>query len=101
MTDNTALETAAAKVADPSGRRVTLDFIESRIASTSYHVDGTLTIAIVEHVNGFKATGSSAAADPKNYNVGLGQKAARSRAVEKLWEVEGFLLREEIYQAGR
>lgn len=96
MTYNTALEAAAAAVAHPAGRRVTLDFIESRIAATRYYVDGTLTIAVVEHVNGFKAVGTSAAADPKNYNQELGEKAARSRAVEKLWEVEGFLLREEI-----
>jgi hypothetical protein len=96
MTDNTALETAAAAVADPSGRRITLDFIESRVAATRYFVDGTLTIAVVEHQNGFKAVGTSAAADPKNYNQELGEKAARSRAIEKLWEVEGFGLREEL-----
>ena len=96
MTDNIALEAAAAAVADPAARRITLDFIESRISATRYFVDGTLTIAVVEHVNGFKAVGTSAAADPKNYNRELGEKAARSRAIEKMWEVEGFGLREEI-----
>ena len=96
MTDNSALEAAAAAVAKPDGQRVSLDFIESRIAATRYYVDGTLTIAVVEHVNGFKAVGTSAAADPKNYNQELGEKAARGRAVEKLWEVEGFALRERM-----
>lgn len=96
MTDNTALEAAAAAVAKPDGQRISLAFIESRIAATRYYVDGTLTIAVVEHVNGFKAVGTSAAADPKNYNQELGEKAARARAVEKLWEVEGFALRERM-----
>lgn len=94
--NNDNLEKAAAAVADPNGKRVTLDFIESRITATRYYVDGTMTIAVVEHENGFKAIGTSAAADPLNFNRELGEKAARSRAVEKLWEVEGFLLREQM-----
>lgn len=96
MTDNNSLETAAAAVAKPGSQRISLAFIESRIAETRYYVDGTLTIAVVEHVNGFKAVGTSAAADPQNYNKELGEKAAKSRAIEKLWEVEGFSLREQM-----
>jgi hypothetical protein len=94
--DNKNLEAAAAAVQHPEGRRVTLDHIESRIKETRYFYDGTLTIAVVEHQNGFKAVGSAAAADPLNYNRELGEKAARGRAIEQLWMVEGFLLREQM-----
>lgn len=94
--DNTKLEQEAAAVAKPEARRVTLDHIESRIKDVRYTVDGTLTTAVVEHVNGFKVVGTSAAADPLNFDQELGEKAARARAVEKLWELEGFLLREEM-----
>ena len=99
MPDIELLEAEASAVAQPNYRRVNLEFIESRIVGTEYYHAPPLTIAIVTHQNGFKAVGQSASADPKNYNRELGDKAARSRAIEQLWMVEGFLLCEQMHQS--
>lgn len=46
--------------------------------------------------NGFTVTGESAAASPENFNEEIGRKIARSNAREKIWALEGYLLREKL-----
>ncbi len=49
--------------------------------------------------NGFTVTGESACASPKNFNTDIGQKVAYENAREKIWLLEGYLLKEKLYQA--
>lgn len=79
--------------------RVTLASIEDRIAGTEYLYPPSAphcTIAVVTMKNGFITTGISAPADPANYNEALGREFAREQAVKKIWEYEGYLLRERL-----
>lgn len=41
-------------------------------------------------------TGESAAASPENFDVELGKKIARSNARDKIWALEGYVLRERL-----
>ena len=94
-------EAAAAVAVAP---RVALDDIEAKIVETEYFragPGGVLTICVLTLQNGFTVTGESACASPANFDEGLGQRFARERAVEKVWSVEGYLLRERLYQAER
>lgn len=78
--------------------RLTPDLIDATIKSEQYHVfEGTcLTVCCLTLKNGYTVTGESACASPQNFNVELGQKIAKLNAREKIWALEGYLLRERI-----
>lgn len=58
-----------------------------------------LTICILTLENGFTVTGESACTSPENFNAKIGQKIAYSNAREKIWMLEGYLLKEKLHQA--
>ena len=58
-----------------------------------------LTFCVIVLKNGFTVTGESACASPKNFNADIGQKVAYENAREKIWLLEGYLLKEKLYQA--
>jgi hypothetical protein len=53
-----------------------------------------LTFCVLVLHNGFTVTGESACASPENFNVQMGRDIARRKAVEKLWPLLGFRLRD-------
>jgi len=78
--------------------RVTLTLIEAKIAKIEYHLLGaTLTVCCLTLRNGFTVTGESACASPENFNEELGRKISYYRARSKIWELEGYLLREQLW----
>jgi hypothetical protein len=48
--------------------------------------------------NGFTVRGESAVVDPANFILEIGQNIAFTHAVDKIWEVEGYLMQERKYQ---
>ena len=72
--------------------------IDSVIHAEQYHVfDGTtLTVCCLMLRNGFTVTGESAAASPANFDAELGRKIARENARNKIWALEGYLLRQNL-----
>lgn len=72
--------------------------IDATIVCEAYHVfpGTTLTVCALELRNGYIVTGESAAASPENFNAELGQKIARDNARNKIWALEGYLLRERL-----
>ena len=79
--------------------RVTSEDIERVIVSEQYHqFEGTtFTVCLLELKNGFQIIGESACADHKNFDAELGRKIAREKAKNKIWELEGYLLKERLY----
>lgn len=75
---------------DNSGLRVTAEEMTAQIKDTRYLRDGTMTIAIIELYNGFKAVGSSACIDPAMFDAQLGMDIAYRDAFGKLWPMFGF-----------
>lgn len=57
---------------------------------------GLLTFCVLILKNGFTVTGESACASPDNFNAEIGRKIARQHAVSKIWQLEGYLLRERL-----
>jgi hypothetical protein len=47
--------------------------------------------------NGFTISGRAACVDPKNFNLEIGRTVARKNAEHQLWQLEGYLLQEQIY----
>lgn len=48
-------------------------------------------------VNGFTVTGESACASPENFNAEIGEKIAFEQARNKIWMLEGYLLKQELF----
>ena len=58
-----------------------------------------LTFCVLILKNGFTVTGESACASPENFDRIIGQKIAYENAREKIWMLEGYLLKEKLHQA--
>jgi len=57
-----------------------------------------LTICVLVLRNGFTVTGESACASPENFDAELGRKIARENAVQKVWPLMGYALKERLYE---
>ena len=81
--------------------RVTPEMLESVIISEQYHVfpNTTFTACLLTLKNGYTVMGESACASPENFNADLGRKIARDNAKNKIWALEGYLLRQRISEA--
>ena len=55
-----------------------------------------LTFCVLVLKNGFTVTGESACASPENFDAGLGRKIARQNAVNKVWPLMGYALKQKL-----
>jgi hypothetical protein len=80
--------------------RLTPDLIDSAIVDEQYHVfDGScLTVCCLTLQNGFTVTGESACASPENFDAELVRKIARDNARNKIWPLEGYLLKQRLFE---
>ena len=79
--------------------RLNPDHIENTIKEEYYHIvpNTTLTICVLTLKNGFTITGESAAASKENFDEEIGRKIARDNAKNKIWLLEGYLLKERLF----
>lgn len=75
--------------------RLTPSDIDAAIASEQYYVfpGTTLTVCCLTLQNGFNVTGESASASPENFSEEIGREIARTNARDKIWALEGYLLK--------
>lgn len=55
-----------------------------------------LTFCVLVLRNGFTVTGESACANPENFDAELGRKIARQSAVNKVWPLMGYALKDKL-----
>ena len=55
-----------------------------------------LTFCVLVLKNGFTVTGESACASPANFNAEIGRRIARESAVQKVWPLLDFRLRDKL-----
>jgi hypothetical protein len=109
MTDKIEQEIQAKGLTAP---RVTPADIEASIAGEYYFTaaDATqggpqlpglelLTFCVLVLKNGFTVTGESACASPENFDAEIERKIARDNAKQKIWVLEGYLLKQSLYNA--
>ena len=95
--------------------RVTPADIEANIASEWYFTarDGVfhrlpsgrelpaaldlLTFCVLVLRNGFTVTSESACASPENFDAEIGRKIARANAVQKIWPLMGYELKQRLH----
>jgi hypothetical protein len=80
--------------------RVTLEDIHKAISHEDYYVfpGTTVTVCCLTLTNGFNVIGESACASPENFDPDLGRKLAFERAREKVWPLEGYLLKSMLHE---
>jgi hypothetical protein len=78
--------------------RLTPQHIDDQIVSEAFHVfpGTTLTICALTLKNGFHVVGESAAASPENFDQEIGRRISRDNARNKIWALEGYLLRTKL-----
>ena len=59
-----------------------------------------LTFCVLVLRNGFTVTGESACASPENFDAEIGRRIARENAVQKIWPLLGFALKERLHTEG-
>ena len=80
--------------------RLTPALIDETIEKESYHrLTDVLTVCVLTLRNGFTVTGESTCVSPENYNREEGNKIARENALDKIWVLEGYLLKQKLYEA--
>lgn len=79
--------------------RITPEHIDSKIKSETYTnlPDNRTVICQLTLENGYTVDGKSACVSKENFNQEIGNKIARENAREKVWELEGYLLKEKLY----
>lgn len=82
--------------------RVTPYMINSVIKDVDYYVfpNTQLTVCCITLNNGFTVTGESACASPENFDKETGEKLAFISAKNKIWPLEGYLLKEKLSKQG-
>lgn len=93
-------EELAASVQKDGHPRVTLAQLQAKVKTTQFvnpDVAPHMTVAIIGLENGFVLVGKSAPADPANFDEKAGKKFATDDALRQLWALEGYLLREKLY----
>lgn len=80
--------------------RLTPADIDATITSEQYHrfPGTTVTVCCLTLRNGFSVIGESAAASPENFDEEIGKGVARSDARDKIWRLEGYLLRQRLHE---
>lgn len=80
--------------------RVKPEDLDANVASVQYHVfeNSQLTVCCITMLNGFTVTGTSACADPKNFDKELGEKIAFAAAKNQMWPLLGYLLKEHLFK---
>lgn len=95
--------------------RVTLENMEAKVASCVFFTGGAahrqftdepgtppspslevLTICLLTTTSGFTLIGKSAPADPRNYDHRKGREFSYEDAIRQMWQLEGYLLREQL-----
>lgn len=77
--------------------------IDNTILTELFHVfEGTtLTACCLVLKNGFTVVGESAAASAENFDEEIGRKIAKENARNKIWMLEGYLLRQKLHEQGQ
>lgn len=96
------VDTLTAKLPVELPDRLTDADIDGVIVGAKYAVpEGTtITVCILTLKNGCAITGEASCVAPDNFDRAQGRKASYARAREKIWELEGYLLRQKRFDAG-
>lgn len=71
---------------------------EDKFSNQEVQALSLLTFCILVLENGFTVTGESACASPENFNEEIGRNIAYENAIDKVWLLEGYLLKQNLHE---
>jgi len=79
---------------------LTISDIEEQIVHEQYFrfPGTTVTVCCITLRNGFCTVGESACVTPENFDQDIGRRIAREEAVEKIWVLEGYRLKQSLHE---
>lgn len=80
---------------------LTQNDIDAKIKDAKFTIleDGRTTICNLYLENGFTVRGESSCVSKDNFNKDIGEQIALENAKNKVWELEGYLLAEDIHRS--
>jgi hypothetical protein len=83
--------------------KVTLGTLLGKIKSETYTRLPSGKVLVCELVleNGFSVRGEASVVDPANYNEAIGREMSRENAIDKMWQLEGYLLQEQLFKGNK
>lgn len=81
--------------------KLTLEDIKAKIKPESRAVimlSDTVILVSLTLINGYVVTGQSACLDIDNFDEDIGVEIATNNAIGKIWELEGYLLKEALHR---
>lgn len=91
---------AAVRAKGLTAPRITPEHLDSLVAQSRHHYHvfpgTTMTACCIVLPNGYSVMGQSAAASPENFDLEIGRQVALADARDKLWALEGYLLRDRL-----
>ena len=90
--------TAADGVGGAALNNATVDVVDGKLVVTMPAEMKLLTFCVLVLKNGFTVTGESACASPENFDAEIGRNIARQNAVQKIWPLMGYQLRDELHR---
>lgn len=80
--------------------RLTPTYIESLVVLEDYHhfTSTGITICCLTLKNGYSVVAEAACANPQLFDIDTGKKRSKRKALNKLMELEHYLLRQRLYE---
>lgn len=78
-----------------------IDEIVNRTEFKTMTIYGKTTIVSAKLPNGFVIVEASSCVDPDNYDETIGADVCKKRIINKIWELEGYKLQDELYRKSR
>lgn len=75
------------------------DILDNSEYETFHRVFGKQCLVVAKLPNGFTIVGESACVDPNNYDEQIGFNLAVERIKNRIWELEGYNLQNQLYKA--
>lgn len=80
-------------------RHADVDTTKEQAPLPPYQSHRLLTFCVITLKNGFTVTGESACASPENFDAEIGREIARQNAVNKVWPLMGYALKQKLSEA--
>jgi hypothetical protein len=94
------IEAQAKVINNSTAPKITIKGIKDKIEKVEFFYSGLFTVCVITLKNDFKVVGSAGCASPDNYDAEIGNTFAFEDALKKIWPLEGYLLREQLYRLG-
>jgi hypothetical protein len=83
--------------------RVTPEYVEAVVVSETFTTlpSGKVVICEITLLNGFTVIGKSGVVDIKSFDMAKAMEISRRKAIDEIYQLEGYLLQEELYYKGK